>query len=101
MSSATPPQAVVLYSTSVATTANIRGAITNVKHILETLGIAYEEVDLVLNPSRRDAMLAASGGVKSLPQLHVGGKFIGDANTIQELQDCGELKAKLSAAGRS
>ena len=32
------------------------------------------QVDLSLNPERRDAMVEAAKGVKTLPQLHVDGE---------------------------
>lgn len=36
-------------------------------------------------------MLAGSGGVGTLPQLHVDGRLVGDADTVQELEDWGDL----------
>lgn len=41
------------------------------------------QVDLALNPERRECMLQGSGGIKTLPQLHVGGKYIGDCAVVQ------------------
>lgn len=40
-------------------------------------------------------MLADSGGHAALPQLHVGGKLVGGADEVQELEDWGELDAVL------
>ena len=35
------------------------------------------QVDLTEQPGRREGMLADSGGVKALPQLHIDGKLVG------------------------
>jgi hypothetical protein len=102
------------------------------------------QVDLVMQPERREAMLAASGGVRQLPQVHVNGKvsclhsvsctvqtdctnlrlsctshqlpcssqafgchasagvpqYIGDADTLQTLEDRGELQNLLEGASQ-
>ena len=36
-------------------------------------------------------MLAASDGVSSLPQLHLNDKYLGDWDTLQDMEDFGEL----------
>lgn len=41
------------------------------------------QVDLAMEPQRRDAMLAGSDGLKALPQLHVNGRYIGSAEDLQ------------------
>ncbi len=41
-------------------------------------------------------MIAHSNGVKTLPQLHVNNKLIGNFDQLQELEDWGELDAALS-----
>ena len=40
-------------------------------------------------------MLAASNGCSIIPQLHYNDKFIGDWDTVQDLEDFGELEAAL------
>lgn len=41
------------------------------------------QVDLSMEPHRREAMLAGSDGLSKLPQLHVNGRFVGGADEIQ------------------
>ncbi|GAX85563.1 hypothetical protein CEUSTIGMA_g13797.t1 [Chlamydomonas eustigma] len=86
---------VVLYTTSVATSPNIRSATARIKLILDANGVKYDEVDLILQQERRDDMLKASNGVKILPQLHINGRYIGSVDTVQELQDSQELASLL------
>ena len=49
------------------------------------------QVDLASSPERRTSMLAGSGGAGTLPQLHINGTLVGDADTVQELEDWGDL----------
>ena len=55
------------------------------------------QVDLALEPRRRSEMLAASDGVSSLPQLHLNNKYLGDWDTLQDMEDFGELDTALKA----
>jgi glutaredoxin 3 len=87
---------VVLWISSCATTLKGRTDITKIKHILDTKKIEYEEVDLSLLPHRRQAMLDASDGVITLPQLHINGHLIGSADDVQEYEDWGELNDLLA-----
>lgn len=45
--------------------------------------ISFLQIDLAMEPLRREAMLAGSDGVKLLPQLHINGRYIGTAEDIQ------------------
>ena len=76
--------------TTTASTLKLKADIARLTQLLQAHGAAYEEVDLSLTPERRDEMTAVSG-TKLLPQLHVDGKYLGDADAIQELNDEGEL----------
>ena len=51
---------------------------------------------LDLEPERRAEMMWANGGASAaLPQLHVGGRYYGDAEQLQQLEDEGRLDALL------
>jgi glutaredoxin-related protein len=52
------------------------------------------QVDLSLEPGRRDEMVAVSN-TRTLPQLHVDGVSLGDFEAIQEMEDAGELGKRL------
>lgn len=53
------------------------------------------QIDLASDPQKRRDMLAASNGCSIIPQLHYNNKFIGDWDTVQDLEDFGELEAAL------
>lgn len=55
------------------------------------------QIDLAVEPRRRSEMLAASDGVSSLPQLHLNNKYLGDWDTLQDMEDFGELDTALKA----
>lgn len=44
---------------------------------------ALPQVDLSMEPHRREAMLGGSDGLTALPQLHVNGRYIGSSEDIQ------------------
>ena len=53
------------------------------------------QIDLAVEPRRRSEMLAASDGVLTLPQLHLNNKYVGDWDTLQDMEDFGELDTAL------
>jgi glutaredoxin 3 len=88
----TPP--VVFYASSLCSSVRQRSEIQKLRTLLEAKKVAYEEKDCSTDTAAREAMVAASGR-KTLPQVHVGGKDLGEADTIQEMEDFGELDAAL------
>lgn len=86
---------VVLYSTSCASTLKMKTDISRVKQLLQIKKVDYEEIDLAVEPRRRSEMLLASDGVSSLPQLHLNNKYLGDWDTLQDMEDFGELDTAL------
>ena len=46
-------------------------------------------------------MIAASNGVSSLPQLHLNNKYLGDWDTLQDMEDFGELDTALKVPHNS
>ena len=85
-----PPHSVVFYMTTTASTLQLKADISRLTQILQAHGAQYEEVDLSLTPERRQEMLDVSQS-KALPQLHVDGRYIGDAEAVLEMNDAGEL----------
>ncbi|KAL4422326.1 hypothetical protein ABPG75_008523 [Micractinium tetrahymenae] len=86
-----PGAHVVLFSTSCAPTAKGKSDINRIKCLLDAKRVQYDEIDLAMEPQRREAMLAGSDGLRSIPQLHVNGRYIGGAEELQEFEDWGEL----------
>jgi len=85
---------IVLYSTSCASTAELRNNISRMKQLLDMKRVPYEEVFLDIEPHRREDMLAITNGERKLPQLVNVARNLrvaGNAETMQEAEDFGEL----------
>ena len=65
------------------------------KRLLDKKGVAYEEIDIMLRPARRREMTERSGGRRSVPQIFVAGKHLGNCDDLFELDADGELDALL------
>jgi glutaredoxin 3 len=63
------------------------------KTLLDKRGIAFEEIDVVMDPDRREEMIARAGGAQSVPQIFVGDRHIGGSDDLAELDSLGTLTA--------
>lgn len=61
------------------------------KRLLDSKGIAYQEIDVMLQPRRRAEMIERSGGCTSVPQIFVDGTHIGNCDALLELESAGKL----------
>ena len=90
---------IVLDTSSASGSAKANSDTRRLVHLLNAHGVSYRLVDLsddtTTTPSDRISMLTASDCVDTLPQLHVGGKYVGLAEDVQEMEDFGELKRVL------
>jgi glutaredoxin 3 len=68
------------------------------KKLLESKGVEYEEIDVMLKPARRAEMTSRSGGRTSVPQIFVDGRHIGDCDEIHALEAAGKLTPMLEGA---
>ena len=68
------------------------------KKLLESKGVAFEEIDVMLHPGRRAEMTARSGGRTSVPQIFVDGRHIGNCDDLYALEAAGKLTSLLQAA---
>ena len=76
--------AVTVYTTSFC------GYCVRVKSLLDRRGIAFTEVNAEDHPGLREELLARSGQ-RTLPQVYVGDRYVGDAHEIMALDQRGEL----------
>lgn len=65
------------------------------KRLLDKKGVAYEEIDLMREPSRRQEMAARAGGSNTVPQIFIDGRHIGGSDELAALDRAGELDAIL------
>lgn len=61
------------------------------KHLLTKLGIAFEEVRIDLDPSRRREFLEVTNGARTVPQIVIDGRCIGGYSELSELHMEGML----------
>jgi monothiol glutaredoxin len=59
-------------------------------------GARFHHVDVLLDPEVREAVKAYSSW-PTLPQVYVGGEFLGGADILRELHESGELATRLAA----
>ncbi|OUN01209.1 MAG: hypothetical protein BAA04_12820 [Firmicutes bacterium ZCTH02-B6] len=66
-----------------------------VKRLLEQAGIPYREVDISQIPGSREA-LALLSGLRSVPQVFLGDRFIGQVFEVRHLIHTGKLHEMLA-----
>ncbi len=71
-------------------TAEFCGYCVRVLSLLERRGVRYSEVGVEDHPGLREELLAKSGR-RTLPQVFVGGRFVGGAEEIAAMDKGGEL----------
>jgi glutaredoxin 3 len=71
-------------------TGSFCGYCMRVLALLERHGIAYTEVSVEDQPGLREELLAKSGR-RTLPQVYVGERYIGDADELTAMDQRGEL----------
>lgn len=73
------------------------GFSAKVVQILDEHLASYEAVDVLASPELREGIKQYSNW-PTIPQLYVGGKFVGGSDIVGELDASGELQALLGAA---
>ena len=59
--------------------------------LLERKGLTFREIKLDENPADRDAMLARSGGRRTVPQIFIGDHHVGGFDDLYALDKAGKL----------
>jgi glutaredoxin 3 len=67
------------------------------KSLLTKKGVAFEEVDVMMDDKARDEMLAKSGGLRTVPQIFVGETHVGGSDELYALDKAGTLDSLLGA----
>lgn len=68
------------------------------KDLLKRRGIAFEEIDITNDPDKRE-WLVKTTGLRTVPQIFIGGKGVGGSDDIHELDKRGELTKLAGLAG--
>ncbi|SUS07934.1 Glutaredoxin 3 (modular protein) [uncultured Defluviicoccus sp.] len=67
------------------------------KRLLQDRNIPFEEIDVVMDPKRRQEMVQRAGGAQTVPQIFINGRHIGGSDQLAELDRAGQLQALLDA----
>ena len=67
------------------------------KRLLTAKGADYTEIDVMMDPERRQEMLAKSGGRRTVPQIFIDGRHIGGFDELNALDKAGGLDSLLAA----
>jgi glutaredoxin 3 len=67
------------------------GYCARAKALLERKGVAYENIDVLEDPSRRDEMVARAGGSTTVPQIFIDGAHVGGSDELVALDAAGKL----------
>ena len=68
------------------------------KKLLETKGVAFQEIDVMMQPRKRAEMVERAGGRSSVPQIFVNGTHVGGCDELYSLEASGKLDGLLSSA---
>lgn len=64
---------------------------TAAKKLLQTAGVAYEEIGLDDQPELRRKLSEENGHYRTVPMIFIDGKFIGGFTDLQTLHKNGQL----------
>jgi glutaredoxin 3 len=64
--------------------------------LLDSKGVAYQEIDIAGKPDLRAEMIQRSGGRMTVPQIFVGDRHLGGCDDIYALDQRGELDPVLA-----
>ncbi len=65
--------------------------------VLNEIGVPYKAVDILAEADKRDGVKAFTNW-PTIPQVFIGGKFVGGCDIVRELHAKGELKPLVDAA---
>jgi glutaredoxin 3 len=67
------------------------------KRLLQSKGVAFEEIDVFARPQLREEMRAKSGGRYTVPQIWIGETHVGGWDELYALERQGKLDPLLAA----
>jgi len=76
------------------------GYCARAKALLARKGVAFEEIDVLEEPARRDEMVERAGGRTTVPQIFIDGTHVGGSDDLAALDRQGKLDALLGIAPR-
>jgi len=68
------------------------------RNLLERKGVAFREINAPHGTAEREESIRRSGGRTSVPQVFIGGRYVGDCDGLVALEAAGKLDPLLRAA---
>jgi len=65
------------------------------KALLNKKGVSFKEIDLASDGSKMEEMIKKTNGMKTVPQIFIGGQHIGGNDKLQVLENEGKLNSLL------
>ena len=66
------------------------------KKLLQSKGVAYDEIDVDMVPNARNEMMQRANGSQSVPQIFIGGRHIGGCDELYALDQENQLEPLLA-----
>ncbi|MGG7567799.1 glutaredoxin 3 [Rhodovulum sp. DZ06] len=67
------------------------------KRLLSSKGASFEEIDVMMDPSRKPEMIERAGGRRTVPQIFIDGTHVGGCDELMALDRSGGLDPMLAA----
>jgi glutaredoxin 3 len=65
------------------------------RELMRSKGVPFDDIDVTEDESRFAEMVERSGGGTTVPQVFIGGRHVGGADALDELNERGDLDAML------
>ena len=65
------------------------------KALLDRKGISYKEIFIGDDPNKMEEMIKKSNGMRTVPQIFIGGQHIGGSDKLHALERDGKLNSIL------
>ena len=78
-------------------TTPICGYCMRAKHLLDSKGAAYDEINVMGDVEAMRAMIERAGGRRTVPQIFIGGDHVGGSDELYALEQSGKLDPMLAA----
>jgi glutaredoxin 3 len=66
------------------------------KSLLTKKSVAFEEIDVYMDPSARQEMEANTDGARTVPQIFIGDTHVGGCDDLHALEKAGKLDKMLA-----
>ncbi len=67
------------------------------KRLLKKKNVQFTEINVVINPGKRQEMLSRANGRHTVPQIFVGDSHVGGYDDLAAMEHAGKLDALLAA----